>query len=203
MKDILNHPDRRSYDFTDLSNLRGVMGGALCPPDLLRECNEVFDLDLLVAYGCTENSPATFYVDREATVDQKTQTVGCALAHTEAKVVDSSGNTVERGEVGEILIKGYTVFDGYWEDKEKTDEVMENGWYKTGDLGVLREDGYLTINGRSKDLIIRGGENIYPAEVENALAEYPEIMDAHIVGVPGKRMGEGIVHFYLETNPFS
>ena len=111
-EDILNHPDRESYDFSSLSNCRGVMGGALCPPDLLRQCKQLFDMDLLVAYGCTENSPATFYVDRAANEEQKTQTIGKALAHTEGKLIDADGKTVDRGEVGEICIRGYTVFKG-------------------------------------------------------------------------------------------
>lgn len=175
-----------------IENGRAVMGGALCPPELARNCRDVFQIDLLNAYGCTENSPATFYTAQSDSFEQKTTTVGAGsyfsieldkmqtlvLPHTEAKLteIDDNGKEyiVDRNNIGEVKIRGYCVFAGYWGDEEKTAEVVDaDGWYATGDLGTLDENGYLKIVGRSKDLIIRGGENIYPKEVEDVFIEHP------------------------------
>ena len=146
---------------------------------------------------CTENSPATFYTGQTDSSEQKTTTVGSVMPHTEAKLVsvdDDTGNeyTVERNQVGEVKIRGYCVFAGYWDEPEKTAEVIDtDGWDATGDLGMLDNDGYLQIVGRSKDLIIRGGENIYPKEVEDVFIEHPNVLDCHVVAVSSVRMGEG------------
>jgi len=190
--DLLNASDN---DVGHVVNGRAVMGGALCPPELSRQCRETFQIDLLNAYGCTENSPATFYTDQMDSFEQKTTTVGSVMPHTEAKLVTMDDNgieyIVERNQVGEVKIRGYCVFAGYWDEPEKTADVIdENGWYATGDLGMLDDEGYLQIVGRSKDLIIRGGENIYPKEVEDVFIEHPNVLDCHVVAVSSARMGE-------------
>ena len=153
-----------------------------------------------MAYGTTENSPCSFTSGENDTFDQLVNTVGHVGPFTESKIINKDGDIVERGEIGEICTRGYLVFPGYLDDKEETDKVLgRDGWYKTGDLGLIREDGYLTITGRSKDMIIRGGENIYPAEIENVLLKNNNIIDAQVVSVPHKRLGEEVAVYIRLT----
>ena len=189
--DMLAHPNRDGIEF-DKENI-GLMAGAMCPEQLLLDLKSKMNCRIFVAYGTTENSPVTTLSTQDDSLDQRTTTVGAVMPHTEAKVVNENGSVVPRGETGELCIRGTCVFKGYWEQPEKTNDVLDDSnWYKTGDLSIMREDGYIQIVGRSKDMIIRGGENIYPAEIESILVKHPQIVDAHVVGVESKRLGEEV-----------
>ena len=187
---ILNHPDFARFD---LSSLRtGVSGGASCPRELMqRIIKQMHMSELTIAYGMTETSPKATQTLPTTEFEKRIATVGVVQPHLEVKVVDPlNGQTLPIGEVGEILTKGYAVMQGYWNDPVKTAEAIVDGWMHTGDLGSMDEHGYITVVGRSKDMIIRGGENIYPIEVENFLYRHPKIADVQIVGVPDAHYGE-------------
>lgn len=187
---ILNHPEFSKFD---LSSLRtGVSGGASCPRELMqRIIKDMHMSELTIAYGMTETSPKATQTLPTTEFEKRIATVGVVQPHLEVKVVDPfSGETLPIGEVGEILTKGYAVMQGYWNDLVKTAEAIVDGWMHTGDLGSMDEQGYITVAGRSKDMIIRGGENIYPIEVENFLYRHPKISDVQIVGVPDDHYGE-------------
>ncbi|PNK60177.1 AMP-binding protein [Psychrobacter sp. FDAARGOS_221] len=187
---ILNHPD---FDQYDVSSLRtGVSGGSSCPRELMqRIINDMHMRDLTIAYGMTETSPKSTQTLPTTSFEKCISTVGLVQPHLEVKIVDTeTRETLPIGEVGEVLTKGYAVMAGYWNDSVKTTEAVVDGWMHTGDLGSMDEEGYITIVGRSKDMVIRGGENIYPIEVENFLYKHPKIADVQIVGVPDKRYGE-------------
>uniref|UniRef100_A0A6Q2YH74 Medium-chain acyl-CoA ligase ACSF2, mitochondrial n=1 Tax=Esox lucius TaxID=8010 RepID=A0A6Q2YH74_ESOLU len=147
-----------------------------------------------IAYGTTENSPVTFCGFPIDNIERRSETVGCISHHIEAKVVDpSSGELLPLGVTGELMIRGYCVMLGYWDDVAKTDEcITKEGWYKTGDIAKLDNYGYCRIEGRIKDMIIRGGENIYPAEIEQFLHTHPKVQEAQVIGVPDARMGEEV-----------
>lgn len=193
--DMLAHPSRANQTF-DKPNY-GLMAGAMCPEQLLLDLKKELNCEVFVAYGTTENSPVTTLSTQSDSLNQKTTTVGAVMPHTECKIIDTaSGGIVERGETGEVCIRGTCVFLGYWDEPEKTAEVVDdNNWYHTGDLGIMRSDGYIQIVGRSKDMIIRGGENIYPAEIEATLVKHPKIVDAHVIGVESKRLGEEVAAY--------
>jgi fatty-acyl-CoA synthase len=186
-----NHP---SFAEHDLSSLRtGVMAGSICPVEVMKRCvNEMHMAEVSIAYGMTETSPVSTQTRADDDLDRRTATIGRVHPHVEVKVVDpATGETVERGETGELCTRGYSVMLGYWQDEEKTREAIDDdGWMHTGDLAEMREDGYCNIVGRIKDMVIRGGENIYPREIEEFLYSHPDIEDVQVIGVPDEKYGE-------------
>lgn len=189
----LNLPGFATYD---LSSLRtGIMAGSPCPVEVMkRVVAEMHMAEVAICYGMTETSPVSCQTRRDDDLERRTGTVGRVLPHTEVKVVDPGGVTVPRGVAGELCTRGYSVMLGYWDEPGKTAEAIDAGrWMHTGDLAVMREDGYLQIVGRIKDMIIRGGENVYPREIEEFLYGHPKIADVQVVGVPDERYGEEIL----------
>ncbi|WP_048630839.1 AMP-binding protein [Mycolicibacterium aurum] len=186
-----NHAD---FAERDLSSLRtGIMAGAVCPVEVMKRCVEEMNMaEISIAYGMTETSPVSCQTLFDDDLERRTSSIGRVHPHVEIKIVDpDSGDVVERGMPGEFCTRGYSVMLGYWRDEEKTaDAVDADGWMHTGDLAVMREDGYCNIVGRIKDLVIRGGENIYPREIEEFLYTHPDIEDAQVVGVPDEKYGE-------------
>ncbi len=188
-----------SFAGHDLSSLRtGVMAGSICPVEVMKHCVEDMHMaEVAICYGMTETSPVSCQTRADDDLDRRTATIGQVHPHVEIKIVDpSTGKTVERGEPGEFCTRGYSVMIGYWplhneEGQEKTDEAIDaDGWMHTGDLAEMREDGYCNIVGRIKDMVIRGGENIYPREIEEFLYTHPDIEDVQVIGVPDQRYGE-------------
>lgn len=181
----------------DLSSLRtGIMAGAPCPPGLMkRVIDEMHCKEILIAYGETEASPLTHLTTRDDNFEVRINTVGRNLPHQEVKVVDTeTGVTVALGEVGEVCFRGYHIMRGYYGDVEKTaDAIDDAGWLFSGDLGVMDENGYLQITGRRKDMIIRGGENIYPREIEDCIFTHPKVVEVAVFGVPDDFYGEQVV----------
>jgi long-chain acyl-CoA synthetase len=185
---MLHDPAREG---ADLSKLRVcVSGGASLPVELMREFEEAFGCIILEGYGLSETSPvASFnHADRE----RKAGSIGTPIEGVEMKVVDDEGNDQPQGEVGEIVIRGHNVMKGYWRRPEETEEAMRGGWFHTGDMAKVDEDGYFFIVDRKKDLIIRGGYNVYPREIEEVLYEHPAIREAAVVGVPHDDLGEEV-----------
>lgn len=180
----------------DVSTLRGgVMGGSSCPMQLLKSVSEDLNLaQLTCAYGMTETSPISLFCDIDESLDRRCTTVGKCFDHVEIKIVAvGTEDIVEIGSPGEILVKGYSVMMGYWNDDEKTKQtILSDGFLRTGDLATLDKEGFFKIIGRCKDIIIRGGENVYPVEVENFLLTCPGVLDASVVGVPDLRLGEEV-----------
>ena len=147
--------------------------------------------EIVIGYGMTETSPASFVSATDDPLERRVSTVGRAMPHVEAKVVDADGSVVPRGTAGELLTRGYLVMLGYWDDEEKTREAIDAaGWMHTGDLATIDADGYCNIVGRIKDMVIRGGENVYPREIEEFLYRHPKIQDVQVIGVPDPRYGE-------------
>ncbi|KAL5279664.1 ACSF2.2 family protein [Megaselia abdita] len=169
-----------------------VTGGAACSPQFIEDIEQILNTPkVLNGFGISELSGATFFQDLDGSREDMLETVGHLNDHLEAKVVNRDGKVVPFGTPGELLVRGYSTMMGYFGDKEKTDEVMgTNGWYRTGDQFILREDGYGIVVGRLKEMIIRGGENIFPKEIEDLLNTHPDIIECYVVGVPDKRMGE-------------
>jgi fatty-acyl-CoA synthase len=190
----LEHPE---FDRFDLSSLRtGIMAGAPCPEALMnRVIEDMHCSEILIGYGQTEASPLTHLTTREDSLERRTQTVGRNLPHQEVKVIDpESGQTMPLGEVGEICFRGYHVMRGYYGDAEKTAETVDPaGWLHSGDLGTMDANGYVEITDRLKDMIIRGGENIYPAEIEAYLFTHPKIAQVAVFGIPDEFFGEEIM----------
>jgi len=186
-----NLPDFGSYD---LSSLRtGIMAGAICPVEVMKHCvDDMHMAEVSIAYGMTETAPVSCQTRADDDLERRTSTIGRAAPHVEIKIIDpTTGKTVPRGEPGEFCTRGYSVMLGYWDDPEKTAEAIDDeGWMHTGDLAVMREDGYCNIVGRIKDMVIRGGENIYPREVEEFLYTHPDVEDVQVVGVPDEKYGE-------------
>ncbi|HWL96761.1 MAG TPA: AMP-binding protein [Nocardioidaceae bacterium] len=184
-------PEFSTYD---LSGLRtGVMAGSPCPVEVMKRCvSEMNMAEVAICYGMTETSPVSMQTRTDDDLDRRTSTVGRVHPHVEVKVVDPvSGETVPRGEPGELCTRGYSVMLGYWDEPEKTAEAVDSeGWMHTGDLAEMREDGYANIVGRIKDMVIRGGENIYPREIEEFLYTHPDIEDVQVIGVPDEKYGE-------------
>ncbi|MCB0907488.1 MAG: AMP-binding protein [Nocardioidaceae bacterium] len=183
-----------SFAEHDLSSLRtGVMAGAICPVEVMKRCvNDMNMAEVAIAYGMTETSPVSCQTRDDDDLERRTATIGRVHPHVEIKIVDPvTGATVERGETGEFCTRGYSVMLGYWDEPAKTaDAVDADGWMHTGDLAVMREDGYCNIVGRIKDMVIRGGENIYPKEIEEFLYQHPDIEDVQVIGVPDEKYGE-------------
>lgn len=186
-----NHP---SFAEHDLSALRtGIMAGSICPVEVMKRCvNEMNMSEVSIAYGMTETSPVSCQTRADDDLERRTATIGRVHPHVEIKVVDPvTRETLPRGETGEFCTRGYSVMLGYWQDEEKTREAIDaDGWMHTGDLAVMREDGYCNIVGRIKDMVIRGGENIYPREIEEFLYSHPDVEDVQVVGVPDEKYGE-------------
>jgi len=180
----------------DLSSLRtGIMAGSVCPVEVMKRCvADMHMAEVSIAYGMTETSPVSCQTLIDDDLERRTASIGRAHPHVEIKIVDPiTGDVVERGQPGEFCTRGYSVMLGYWNDDEKTAEAIDSdGWMHTGDLAVMREDGYCNIVGRIKDMVIRGGENIYPREIEEFLYTHPDIEDAQVVGVPDAKYGEEI-----------
>ena len=188
----LARPDFEQYD---LSSLRtGTMAGSPCPAELVRRVIDNMHIpELTIAYGMTETSPVSFQTSRADPIERRTSTVGRTHPHIEVKLVDLNGEITARGQPGELCVRGYSVMRGYWNDPEKTAEAIdEAGWMHTGDLATIDADGYCQIVGRLKDMIIRGGENVYPREIEEFLFRHPCVADVAIVGVPDERYGEEV-----------
>ncbi|MGP3925408.1 AMP-binding protein [Streptomyces sp. 8N616] len=198
----LNLPDFATYD---LSSLRtGIMAGSPCPVEVMkRVVAEMHMAEVSICYGMTETSPVSTQTRRDDDLERRTGTVGRVLPHIEVKVIDpATGLTVERGEPGELCTRGYSVMLGYWEEPERTAEAVDAGrWMHTGDLAVMRDDGYVQIVGRIKDMIIRGGENVYPREIEEFLHRHPKIADVQVVGVPDEQYGEEILACVILRDP--
>ena len=187
----LDHPDFGRYDLTSLRT--GIMAGSPCPVEIMKRCIGEMNLaEVAISYGMTETSPVSTMTRRDDDLERRTETVGRVMPHVEVKIIDPATDLiVERGVTGELCTRGYSVMLGYWADEEKTAEAVDRaGWMRTGDLAVMRDDGYLAIVGRSKDMVIRGGENVYPREVEEFLYRHPDIADVQVVGVPDPRYGE-------------
>ncbi|HCY64736.1 MAG TPA: AMP-binding protein [Oxalobacteraceae bacterium] len=187
---ILDHPDFKQYD---LSRLRtGIMAGSPCPIEVMtRVINQMHMKEITIAYGMTETSPVSFQSSVEDPIDLRVSTIGRVHPHLEVKIVDADGKIVPRGVKGELLTRGYSVMLGYWGDEEKTREAIDTArWMHTGDLAVIDDNGFCSIVGRSKDMVIRGGENIYPREVEEFLYRHPKVLDVQCVGVPDPKFGE-------------
>ena len=188
----LDHPRFSDYD---LSTLRtGIMAGAPCPVEVMkRVLSEMHMDDILIAYGQTELSPINNMTLPNDTLERRTETVGRAMPWVEIKVVDEAGRVVPVGQKGEICTRGYSVMQGYWNDEERTAETIDSaGWLHSGDIATMDEAGYVRIVGRIKDMIIRGGENIYPREVEEFLYQHPAISEVQVFGVPDEKMGEEV-----------
>ncbi len=187
---VLDHPGFAGFD---LSRLRtGIMAGSPCPVEVMKKVIEQMHMaQVTIAYGMTETAPVSFQSSCDDPLDRRVATVGRIQPHVEAKIVDADGNILPCGEKGEILVRGYSVMQGYWGDPERTGEAIDSeGWMHTGDLGVIDAGGYCNIVGRAKDMVIRGGENIYPREVEEFIYAHPKVQDVQCVGVPDPKYGE-------------
>ncbi len=182
-------PDFAAYDQTSVRT--GIMAGSPCPASMMTKLIEAGITEMTICYGMTETSPVSTQNRTDDSFERKVGTVGRVCPHLEIKVVDPlSGETVPRGEPGEFCTKGYSVMLGYWEQPEKTGEAVIDGWMHTGDLAVMDDSGYVQITGRIKDMVIRGGENIYPREIEEFLYTHPDVLDAQVIGVPDEKYGE-------------
>jgi fatty-acyl-CoA synthase len=190
----LGHPDFNKYDLTSLRT--GLMAGSPCPIEVMKQVNTHMHMkEVEIAYGMTETSPVSFQTRANAPLDKRVSTVGQIHPHVEVKIVEpATAKIVPVGEIGELCTRGYSVMLGYWNDEEKTrDAVDVSGWMHTGDLAVMDEDGYVNIVGRIKDMVIRGGENVYPREIEEFLYSHPKISDVQVIGVPDQKYGEEIM----------
>lgn len=190
----LAHPDLESYD---LSSLRtGIMAGSPCPVEVMKQViNEMNMTDVTIAYGMTETSPVSTQTMTTDSIERRVSTVGRVHPHVEIKIIDpETGETLERGRDGELCTRGYSVMLGYWNDPERTRASIDSdGWMHSGDLATMDADGYVNIVGRIKDMIIRGGENIYPREIEEYLYGHPAIEDVQVIGVPDEKYGEQVM----------
>ena len=187
---MLEHPEFSGFDLTSLRT--GIMAGAPCPAELMKKVNADMHMpEVTIAYGMTETSPVSFQSHVDDPFDKRVATIGRVHPHVEVKLTDEQGRTVKIDEKGELCTKGYSVMSGYWGDDERTREAIDDdGWIHTGDLAVIDGDGYCSIVGRVKDMVIRGGENIYPREIEEFLFKHPAIQDVQVFGVPDEKRGE-------------
>jgi fatty-acyl-CoA synthase len=187
----LNDPDFDSYD---LSSLRtGIMAGSPCPVEVMKQVVDRMGMtEVSIAYGMTETSPVSTQTRADDSLERRVSTVGRVGPHLEVKVIDpETGLTLPRGEPGELCTRGYSVMLGYWNEPDKTAEAIDAArWMHTGDIGIMDSDGYLNITGRIKDMVIRGGENVYPREIEEFLYTHPDVVDAQVIGVPDVKYGE-------------
>ncbi|MEZ4456985.1 MAG: AMP-binding protein [Gemmatimonadales bacterium] len=182
------------FEQYDLSSLRtGIMAGSPCPVEVMRQVIDRMHMaDVTICYGMTETSPVSFQSTKHDDLEHRTATVGAVHPHVECKIIDpETERTVPRGTAGELLSRGYLVMLGYWDDPEATSASIDRaGWMHTGDLAVMRDDGYVNIIGRAKDMVIRGGENIFPREIEEFLYRHPKVQDVQVIGVPDEKYGE-------------
>nr|WP_207764594.1 AMP-binding protein [Marinicaulis flavus] len=187
---MLEHP---AFSNHDLASLRtGCMAGSPCPIEVMKQVIEQMNIkDITIAYGMTETSPVSFQSMPDDPIERRVSTIGTVHPHLEVKIVEENGETAPRGTPGEICTRGYSVMLGYWGDDERTAEAIDaGGWMHTGDLGVIDADGYGNVVGRLKDMVIRGGENLYPREIEEFLFQHPNVADVQVVGVPDEKYGE-------------
>jgi len=189
---LLDHPDFSAFDPRNLRT--GVMAGASCPIEVMkRVINDMNMREVTIGYGMTETSPISFQTSKDDPLEKRVSTVGRVHPHVEVKIIDERGQTTLRGVKGELCTRGYSVMQGYWNDAEKTSEAIdEAGWMHTGDLALIDDEGYCDIVGRVKDMLIRGGENIFPREIEDFLFTHPDIAEAQVFGVADKKYGEEI-----------
>ena len=187
---LLDHTDFQRYDFSTLRT--GIMAGSPCPVEVMKRVAEQMNLrQITIAYGMTETSPVSFQSSVDDPMERRVSTVGRVHPHIQVKIVDANGAIVPRGETGELLTRGYSVMLGYWNDAARTAEAIDRaGWMHTGDLATIDDEGYCNIVGRAKDMVIRGGENIYPREVEEFLYRHPKVQDVQCVSVPDAKYGE-------------
>ena len=189
----LEHPAFGSYRLDTLRT--GIMAGSPCPIELMRKVIDRMHMrEVTICYGMTETSPVSFQSSVDDDLDRRVATVGSIHPHVECKIVDpATGRTVARGTAGELCTRGYLVMIGYWNDREATRQAVDDArWMHTGDLAVMRGDGYVNIVGRIKDMIIRGGDNIYPREIEEFLSAHPKVADVQVIGVPDAKYGEEV-----------
>lgn len=186
----------KDFDTYDFSSLRtGVMAGSVCPPEIMKKVESLMNIkEMSICYGMTETSPVSTQTLIGTPLEKQVSTVGTVQDHLEIKIIDENGRTLQRGEHGELCTRGYSVMLKYWNDPENTKKILDDArWMHTGDMAVMDKDGYITISGRIKDLIIRGGENISPKEIEDFLYTYTNILDVQIIGVPSERFGEEVM----------
>jgi fatty-acyl-CoA synthase len=187
----------KGFDSYDLSSLRtGILAGSPCPVEVMKQVIERMGMaEVAICYGMTETSPVSTQTRADDPVERRVSTVGRVHPHLEVQVVDpATGLTLPRGTPGELCTRGYSVMLGYWDQPDKTAEAVDpEGWMHTGDLAVMDDEGYLSITGRIKDMVIRGGENIYPREIEEFLYAHPDILDVQVIGVPDPRHGEEVM----------
>ncbi|HVL85216.1 MAG TPA: AMP-binding protein [Pseudonocardia sp.] len=187
----LNDPDFETFDLTSLRT--GIMAGSPCPVEVMKQVVDRMGMtEVTICYGMTETSPVSTQTRADDSLDRRVSTVGRVHPHVEIKIIDpETGLTVPRGEPGEFCTRGYSVMLGYWDEPEKTAEAIDRArWMHTGDLAIMDSDGYVNITGRIKDMVIRGGENVYPREIEEFLYTHPDVVDAQVVGVPDVKYGE-------------
>lgn len=188
---MLDVPQFSEYNLTSLRT--GIMAGSPCPIEVMRRVVDKMHLsEITIAYGMTETSPVSFQSEVSDSLEKRVTTVGRIHPHLQVKLVDEKGEPVAIGDVGELWTKGYSVMSGYWNDAERTEEAIIDGWMRTGDLATMDEEGYCSIVGRLSDMILRGGENIYPRETENFLHTHPGVQDVQVFGVPDGRLGEEV-----------
>ena len=186
----------------DLGSLRtGIMAGAPCPIEVMEQVIGQMNMrEVTIAYGMTETSPVSFQSFVDDPIDKRCATVGRVHPHLEVKIIDAEGNIVPVGEQGELCTRGYSVMKGYWDDGERTRDVIVDGWMLTGDLATFDEVGFCSIVGRVKDMIIRGGENIYPREIEEFLFRHPDISEAQVFGIPDEKYGEEVCAWIVQKS---
>ena len=186
----LDHPRFPEFDLASLRT--GIMAGSPCPIEVMKRVIGKMNMaEVTIAYGMTETSPVSFQSGTDDPIDRRVSTVGRVQPHLEVKIVDNEGRIVPRGQSGELCTRGYSVMLGYWDDEAKTKEAIDaGGWMHTGDLAVIDDEGFCNIVGRIKDMVIRGGENIYPREIEEFLYAHPKVLDVQVVGIPDQRFGE-------------
>jgi fatty-acyl-CoA synthase len=187
----LDHPRFAEFDLRSLRG--GIMAGSPCPIEVMKRVNrEMHMTEVTIAYGMTETSPVSFQSATDDPLERRVATVGRVQPHLEVKIVDSEGRIVPVGETGELCTRGYSVMRGYWGDDERTAESVREGWMHTGDLATIDEEGFCNIVGRLKDLVIRGGENVYPREIEEFLFRHPKVAQVQVFGVPDAKYGEEV-----------
>jgi fatty-acyl-CoA synthase len=198
---MLEHPRFAEFDFGSLRT--GIMAGSPCPVEVMRRCIDRMHMsEVTICYGMTETSPVSTQTGADDDLERRVSTVGRVHPHVEVRVADpETGLTLQRGEPGELCTRGYSVMLGYWEDPERTAESIDQSrWMHTGDLAVMDDEGYLNIVGRIKDMVIRGGENIYPREIEEFLYTHPDVADVQVVGVPDERYGEELAAYVIRRH---
>jgi fatty-acyl-CoA synthase len=193
---MLDHPEFARFDLRSLRT--GMMAGSPCPAPLMRRVMEDMHCsDITIGYGMTETSPISFQSDPDDPPARRVSTVGRIQPHVECRVVDAAGQTLPVGQQGQLLTRGYLVMKGYWNDPDFTAEAIRDGWMHTGDLATIDTDGYCQITGRAGDMLIRGGENVYPAEIEELLLSHPDIAQAQVFGLPDARLGEEVAAWII------